>query len=272
MPVKEARRAVVVFLALIAAVAATFAGTIVAGHPSSLWADKAFDVWGTVLALSVVVAGFAAAGDFTEWIGGTLRNRREGRPRTAAAVPPSRALSPPAEADPFTEPAERHTRSASPPVQAEDTAPVRDQVFICGTSSDEDWRTRLLTHLRPLTRNGQLDVWSEDRITPGDNRQKEIETALTRAKIALLLMSADFLASDFISEYELPKLLQAAEQGGCRIIPVLVKPSLFTDQPELARYHPANPGDTTLSQMSRENADRVLADLAHFLMTLTAPT
>jgi hypothetical protein len=267
VPVKEARRAVVVFLALVAAVAATFVGNIVAGHPKSLSADKAFDVWGAVLALSVVVAAFAAAGDFTEWIGGTLRNLRERRARTAAAVAP-----PSAEAKPFAKPADSQTRSASPPVQAEDAAPVRAQVFICGSSSDDDWRTRLVTHLRPLTRNGLLDVWSEDRIRPGDDRQKEIETALARAKVALLLVSADFLASDFISEYELPKLLEAAEQGGCRIIPVLVKPSLFADQSDLARYQPANPGDATLSQMSRENADRVLVDLSHFLMTLTAPS
>lgn len=264
---KEARRAVVVFLALVAAVAAGFVGIIVAGQPKSLWADKAFDAWGAVLALSVVVAAFAAAGDFTEWIGGTLRNRRERRERTAAEVAP-----PSAEAQPLAELAESQARSASLPVQAEDAAPERAQVFICGSSHDAHWRERLVTHLRPLTRNGLLDVLSEDRIRPGDDRRKEIETALARAKIALLLVSADFLASDFISEYELPKLLQAAEQGGCRIIPLLVKPSLFADQPELARYQPANPGDATLSQMPLEDADRVLAALAHYLMTLTAPS
>jgi hypothetical protein len=62
-----------------------------------------------------------------------------------------------------------------------------------------------------------LDCWDDTHIQPGDDWKEEIRTALDRAQAAVLLISADFFASDFIDETELPPLLAAAEAKGVRI-------------------------------------------------------
>jgi hypothetical protein len=144
----------------------------------------------------------------------------------------------------------------------------RDQIFICYSRKDATWLERLQVHLSPLEREGLVDVWSDRRIELGDQWRKEIEAALTRARIALLLVSADFLASDFIREEELPPLLAAAEQGGCRVIPILVGPSTFSAMPSLSRFQHGNPGGVTLSEMRPEETERVLAETAQSLLKL----
>jgi len=141
----------------------------------------------------------------------------------------------------------------------------RDQVFVCYSHKDADWLDRLEVNLKPLVRAGTIDLWSDRRLQMGDQWRKEIEIALARAQVALLLVSADFLASDFIQEVELAELLDAAKRGGCRIVPILIRPSLFIDTPDLSRFQHANPGSVTLSEMRPEEADRVLIDVARSL-------
>jgi hypothetical protein len=142
------------------------------------------------------------------------------------------------------------------------------EVFVCYSHNDVSWLDRLLVHLKPLERQGIIDVWSDRRLQLGDDWRKEIERALARARIALLLVSADFMASDFIQEAELPTLLAAAEQGGCRVIPILVQPSLFMQTPSLSRFQHGNPRSVTLSEMPRVQSERVLTDVARSLTSL----
>ncbi len=103
----------------------------------------------------------------------------------------------------------------------------RDQVFVSYSHRDREWLERLQIHLRPLVRDRRLDLWADTRLQPGDRWREEIGDAVNRAKAAILLISADFLASDFIDRDELPPLLRAAEKHGCLILPVIVGPSLF---------------------------------------------
>jgi hypothetical protein len=144
----------------------------------------------------------------------------------------------------------------------------RDQVFVCYSHKDAPWLDRLQVHLSPLERDGVVDLWSDRRIELGDDWRKEIAAALSRARAALLLVSADFLDSDFIRDHELPPLLEAAQEGGCRIVPILVGPSLFGQEPSLARFQHANPGGVTLSEMPRDRSERLLADIAGSLSEL----
>lgn len=116
----------------------------------------------------------------------------------------------------------------------------RQSVFISYSHRDRDYLDRLLVHLKPLEKEGLIDLWVDTRIRAGDRWKKEIEMALRRATVAVLLVSADFLASDFITDNELPPLLRGAEERGTRIIPLVVKPCRFTRDKNLRHFQSMN--------------------------------
>jgi internalin A len=96
--------------------------------------------------------------------------------------------------------------------------PSPNQVFISYSHKDQRWRNDLDTHLKPYLRDGSIIGWSDQLIAPGSKSFGEIQSALTESKVAVLLVSPDLLASDFIHEHELGPLLKRAEQGGVRVL------------------------------------------------------
>jgi hypothetical protein len=121
---------------------------------------------------------------------------------------------------------------------AESTA--RNLVFVSYSHADVKWLERLRVHLKPLERQGALALWDDTRIKPGTRWRDEIRNALEHARVAVLLVTADFLASDFISTNELPPLLRAAEKRGTLILPVIIKPCRFEQTEGLSQFQAVN--------------------------------
>lgn len=139
---------------------------------------------------------------------------------------------------------------------------TRTKVFISYSHADKRWLERLERHLKPLIREGYLDCWDDTHIRPGDDWQQEIRTALDTAQAAVLLISADFFASDFIDETELPPLLTAAQAKGVRVLPVILSASRFARDPNLARFQAINSPDRPLNKMPEGEQEEVLERLA----------
>jgi TIR domain-containing protein/ClpA/ClpB-like protein len=113
-------------------------------------------------------------------------------------------------------------------------------LFISYSHADKACLDRLLVHLRPLERAKLVNCWSDKRIRAGDRWKHEIESNIKDAAIAILLLSADFLASDFIVTNELPPLLIGAEAAGIRILPVILKPCGFLRDSVLSKFQAIN--------------------------------
>ncbi len=94
-------------------------------------------------------------------------------------------------------------------------------VFISYTRKDKAKKEALLTHLGTLEREGLIKAWSDDRIGAGEDWEAAINQAITQAKVAILLITAEFLNSKFIMEKEVPALLARREKGELTIFPVI---------------------------------------------------
>lgn len=149
-----------------------------------------------------------------------------------------------------------------PSAEKQKTATSRKKVFISYSHKDKNYLERLTVHLKPLEKKGLIDAWSDTRISAGDLWKKEIEKALRETQVAILLVSADFLASDFIVDNELPPLLEAAANDGATVIPVILKPCRFTREATIAKFQAINSPEEPLSGSSEHNSELVYDAIA----------
>jgi hypothetical protein len=112
---------------------------------------------------------------------------------------------------------------------------VTKPVFISYSHKDAKWLEKLKQFLRPLEERELIRVWDDTEIRPGTEWLAEIRKALESARVAVFLVTQDFLDSPFISEQELPVLLDAATNRGCLIFVIAVSSSTIADSP-LAKY------------------------------------
>lgn len=113
----------------------------------------------------------------------------------------------------------------------EETMDNKRQIFVSYSHKDKRWLERLRTFLQPFEREAELWVWSDKEIKIGSNWHADIQKALNEAEAAILLISQDFLASDYIASNELPQLLSAANERGLHIYPVIVSSCFLKNSP-----------------------------------------
>lgn len=145
-----------------------------------------------------------------------------------------------------------------------------EHVFIAHVSEDRKWVDRLRQHLQPLVHAGLLDAWDATKIRPGDVWREEIERALHRARSAIVLVSSAFLASDFIREEMLPRLLDAAKLRGMVLKPLLVSPSAFAGSP-LSAYQPFNRAGQELASVKWVECEELLLQVAQNVLPAREP-
>jgi len=126
---------------------------------------------------------------------------------------------------------------------------VRDRVFVSYSRNDKRWRDSLHRMLAPLLREKQLKIWDDTYITPGARWFEAITDAISSAKAAVFLVSADFLDSDFIIQHELNPVLEAAEKKHIIVLWFTIDHCLY-QHTNLARYQAVNDPAKPLNSFS----------------------
>lgn len=151
-----------------------------------------------------------------------------------------------------------------PPLALEQEPAIRSEVFLSYASKDKIWVERLKTVLTPSIRDGRLELWDDSRILPGENWRIEIDEALKRAKVAVLLVSAEFLASDFVSTVELPRILTAEEEEGLTVIWMLIGDCLWEDSP-ISRFHAASNPRRPLNSLLKHERETAMTRIGRHI-------
>ena len=136
----------------------------------------------------------------------------------------------------------------------------RDTVFISYARADKPTLELIKRHFKPL--ENRIDFWDDSRIQTSQQWLPEIRAAMGRAKVALMLLSADFFASKFVTQEELPKLLKAAQDDGVLIMFLVVKPCMLEEYPELTKYQGLNYNNTAFIKMSEAEQEDLCVNLA----------
>lgn len=97
------------------------------------------------------------------------------------------------------------------------------EVFISYSHRDEGLRQQLETHLALLKRQGYPSVWHDGRITAGNEWKAQIDAHLNSAGLILLLISADFIASDYCFGCELTRALERHARGEAAVVPIILR-------------------------------------------------
>jgi hypothetical protein len=143
----------------------------------------------------------------------------------------------------------------------------REKVFVSYSHADKKMFEEFKKMLAPAIREGIVDIWDDKKIVPGAMWKKEIEDALQSAKIAVLLVSPNFLASDFIAKHELPPLLKAAQDEGVKIFWIYLDYCLY-EKTQIAGYHAAHDVSRPLSALSKSERGAVISRVCHELIEL----
>ena len=97
------------------------------------------------------------------------------------------------------------------------------EVFFSYAHKDEDLKDELVKHLSILKRSGVIRDWHDRQITAGTEWAGAIDEHLESARVILLLISSNFLASDYCYDLELKRALERHEAGEARVIPIILK-------------------------------------------------
>jgi tetratricopeptide (TPR) repeat protein len=98
------------------------------------------------------------------------------------------------------------------------------KLFFCYAREDRALRDELEQHLSLLKRQKHITTWYDREITPGTEWKQEIDTHLDSSHIILLLVSRDFLASDYCYGIEMKRAMERHEAGTARVIPIILRP------------------------------------------------
>lgn len=103
--------------------------------------------------------------------------------------------------------------------------------FISYTHADTALKEQLVRHLAPLRREGLIDLWHDGLLRPGEHLDPTVQAALAASDVVILLVSADFIASEYCYEHEMLRAFARQREGTVRVIPIILRPCQWKGVP-----------------------------------------
>jgi tetratricopeptide (TPR) repeat protein len=123
---------------------------------------------------------------------------------------------------------EEYSKASSKP---EERSPEPVKLFCSYSHRDERYLTKLKTSLAGLRREGLIEEWHDRKIRPGQEWEEAIDENLETSEIILLLITPDFMSSDYSFEKEMSQALERHDRGEARVIPIIVRPTDWEGAP-----------------------------------------
>lgn len=105
------------------------------------------------------------------------------------------------------------------------------KIFISYSQEDKEYLAQLKKVLAPLGRQGLLQTWDDTKLVPGEAWDASIRHELNTADIIILLVSSDLMDIDYFWDTEMKEAVERHERGQATVVPVIIRPSLWTDAP-----------------------------------------
>lgn len=134
------------------------------------------------------------------------------------------------------------------------------EVFCCYAHKDAPLLESLKAHLTLLQRQGLISLWADTNISPGSEWEKEVAKHLNTAHIILLLVSSDFMASEYCYSKEMMRAIARHDQGEARVIPIIARPVFWQGAP-FARLQALPTGAKPVISPSWHSLDEALLDV-----------
>lgn len=105
------------------------------------------------------------------------------------------------------------------------------KVFLSYCHVDEMYKEELDKHFAPLKRSNKVETWNDRELKAGTKFDDNIKSHLNQDDIIILLISSDFFASDYCYNIEMQRAIERANRRECILIPIIVRPCLWTETP-----------------------------------------
>jgi TIR domain len=141
------------------------------------------------------------------------------------------------------------------------TKSLTHSIFISYAHEDEEFRANILKPLRALEDKYQVELWDDTCIKVGDEWEGKIQTSLRKARVAMLLISQDFSASNYIRRFELPVLRERYNNNELKLIGVIIG-KVDLEPLELGKFQTIPPPEQPIKFLSKKARENVYYDIS----------
>ena len=149
---------------------------------------------------------------------------------------------------------------------------IKRRIFISYNHKDRKWLKKVQSILDPLEKTSNITYWDDTHLKPGDNWITKTSEEISRSQVAILLVSANYLASDFIINKEVISLVEGAQTKETKILPLILNPCDFSLFPSISQFVFVNdPRTEALDNLSSEEVDKILLRLSQVIKNTFEP-